>query len=85
MVVSINPETNDNDFKLLLKDTVISLQQEAIREQDKYLLLNGNKLENKVVDVMNKKAKGTPFENSIELISGQRFPDIIANRFYGVE
>jgi len=28
---------------------------------------------------------GTPFENSIELISGQRFPDIIANKYYGVE
>jgi hypothetical protein len=27
----------------------------------------------------------TPFENSIELISGQRFPDIVANKYYGVE
>jgi hypothetical protein len=42
-------------------------------------------LENVVAEVMTEKAKGTPFENSIELISGQKFPDIIANKFYGVE
>lgn len=30
-------------------------------------------------------AKGTPFEDSIELIPGQRFPDIIAKKYYGVE
>lgn len=85
MVVSINPEPNKHDFKLLLSNTLESLQKEATREQDKYIVLNGSKLENKVADMMNENAKGTPFENSIELISGQRFPDIIANNFYGVE
>lgn len=30
-------------------------------------------------------AIGTFFENSIELIGGQKFPDIIANKYYGVE
>jgi hypothetical protein len=30
-------------------------------------------------------AQGTTFENSIELIGGQRFPDIIAKKYYGIE
>ena len=30
-------------------------------------------------------AEGTPFENTIELIGGQKFPDIIAKKYYGIE
>lgn len=85
MVVSINTEPNRPEFQLLLNNTLTELRKEAQYHQDKYLALNGSKLENEVVDVMRYCAKDTPFENSIELISGQRFPDIIANNFYGVE
>jgi len=69
----------------LLDNTIQTLQFESKKNQTKYLDLLGNKLENVVADAMNENAKGTPFENSIELISGQKFPDIIANKFYGVE
>ncbi|EAQ50870.1 hypothetical protein [Leeuwenhoekiella blandensis] len=34
---------------------------------------------------MSELAIGTPFENSIELIGGQKFPDIVAKKFYGIE
>ncbi len=30
-------------------------------------------------------SKNTPFENTIELISGHKFPDIVAKKIYGVE
>ena len=30
-------------------------------------------------------AVGTVFENSIELIGGQKFPDIVAKKYYGIE
>ena len=30
-------------------------------------------------------AIGTSFENSIELIGGQKFPDIVAKKYYGIE
>jgi hypothetical protein len=30
-------------------------------------------------------AIGTAFENSIELIGGQKFPDIVAKKYYGIE
>lgn len=66
-------------------NTLQTLDVESKKNQDKYLALLGNKLENVVADVMADRAKGTPFENSIELISGQKFPDIIANKYYGIE
>lgn len=85
MVVSINPEPNREVFQLLLNNTIDFLKSDSKKKQEEYQKLLGNKLEDAVADVMIEKAKGTPFENSIELISGQRFPDIIANNYYGVE
>ncbi len=85
MVISLNPEPNKLIFQSLLEDTVKTLDLEAKKNQDKYLNLLGQKLEDVVADVMSQTAIGTPFENSIELISGQKFPDIVANKYYGVE
>ncbi len=85
MVVSTNPEPIGKAFQLLLDSTIKTLEQASKRNQKEYLGYLGNKLEHVIADVMTDQAVGTPFENSIELISGQRFPDIIANKFYGVE
>ena len=43
------------------------------------------KLEPYVGNVMTELAVGTAFENSIEVIGGQKFPDIVAKKFYGIE
>ena len=85
MVVSTNSEPTNDEFNILLNHTLETLTQESKRKENEYLKLLGIKLENKVIDIMSDRAKGTPFENSIELISGQKFPDIIANNYYGVE
>jgi len=85
MVVSKNPEPNSEVFQLLLNSTLNSLAVDSKKRQKEYLSFIGNKLENVVADVMTTNAIGTPFENTIELISGQRFPDIIAKKYYGVE
>jgi len=68
-----------------LNKTIETLDVQSKKNQKDYLSYIGNKLENVVADVMKNVAIGTPFENSIELISGQKFPDIIANKYYGVE
>ncbi len=85
MVVSVNSKPNLEDFHSLLKKTVSNLEKEALEKTDDYLKLLGRKLEDKVFDLMKANAIGTPFWNSIELISGQKFPDIIAKKYYGVE
>lgn len=85
MLISINKEVENSDFEQLLKITTEKLQTISVKETDRYLKLLGNKLEGEVYDVMCSCSENTPFEGTIELISGQKFPDIIANNFYGVE
>jgi hypothetical protein len=85
MVVSLNPAPSKEVFQLLLNNTLETLESESKLKQELYLTTLGTKLEDVVAEIMTDKAKGTPFENSIELIGGQKFPDIIANKYYGVE
>lgn len=85
MVVSINPEPHKNEFNKLLNSTIIELNKHAQKFPNKLRKLTGSKLEPYVKDIMTDFAVGSHFENSIELISGQKFPDIVANKYYGVE
>lgn len=85
MVVSVNPIPKKEQFQLLLDNTLTVLSEESKKKENEYLGLLGNKLENVVADIMKQNAVGTDFESSIELISGQKFPDIIAKKYYGVE
>lgn len=85
MVISVNSEPSIIEFQSLLSKAVDTLRSNANKYPEKYCALLGNKLEKEVFDVLDFHAKGTPFEGSIELISGQRFPDIVANKHYGVE
>lgn len=85
MVVSLNPDPHKNEFNELLNSTIIELNKHAVKFPSKIGKLTGNKLEPYVKDVMTDLAIGSHFENSIELISGQKFPDIVANKYYGVE
>jgi hypothetical protein len=85
MVVSVNPVPTKEQFQSLLDITLLALSKQSKENEKKYLELLGNKLEGVVADIMKENAKDTDFENSIELISGQKFPDIIAKKYYGVE
>lgn len=85
MVVSVNSEPHKSEFNLLLNSTITELNSHAKQSPRKIEQLRGNKLEPYVCDVMTDLAIGTQFENSIELIGGQKFPDIVAKKFYGIE
>lgn len=85
MVVSVNSEPHKNEFNALLNSTIIELNAHAKKSPKKIEQLKGNKLEPYVGDVMTELAVGTAFENSIEVIGGQKFPDLIANKYYGIE
>lgn len=85
MVVSVNSEPSKNEFSLLLNSTIEELNTHAKKSPKKIEQLRGHKLEPYVGAVMTELAVGTAFENSIEVIGGQKFPDIIAKKFYGIE
>jgi hypothetical protein len=85
MIVSVNSHPNRNEFDLLLNLTISELNIHAQKTSKKMATLFGRNLEPYVRDVMTDLAVGTPFENSIELIGGQKFPDIVAKKYYGIE
>lgn len=85
MIVSVNSDPNKRDFDLLLKSTISELNVRAKSSSKKVATLLGRSLEPYVKDVMTDLAIGTAFENSIELIGGQKFPDIVAKKYYGIE
>lgn len=85
MIVSVNSDPNRSEFDLLLGATINELNVHAKKSSKKVATLLGRNLEPYVKDVMTDLAVGTVFENSIELIGGQKFPDIVAKKYYGIE
>lgn len=85
MIISENSKPSINDFRSLMQATDLLLNTEAANKQEYYSKRNGTELEIDVFEALKRCAVSTPFENSISLISGAAFPDIIANKYYGVE
>lgn len=85
MIISANSEPNRHEFNLLLNTTIKELNNHAVKSPKKIETLLGRNLEPYVKDVMSDIAIGTAFENSIELIGGQKFPDIVAKKYFGIE
>jgi hypothetical protein len=85
MIVSVNSEPHKSEFDALLNSTIAELNACAMKSPKLFEQLRGSKLEPYVCDMMTDLAIGSQFENSIELIGGQKFPDIVAKKFYGIE
>ena len=85
MIVSVNPHPPLSEFQKLMFQTDRLLNADALKRPKYYATRGGNPLEDDVKEALVESAKGTAFENTIEKISGQRFPDIIAAKYYGVE
>ena len=85
MIVSVNSDPHRSEFDVLLSSTIDELNIHAKNSSKKIATLLGRNLEPYVKDVMTDLAVGTVFENSIELIGGQKFPDIVAKKHYGIE
>lgn len=85
MIISVNSDPNRSEFDTLLGNTISELNIQAQKSSKKVATLIGRNLEPYVRNVMADLAVGTPFENSIESIGGQKFPDIVAKKYYGIE
>lgn len=85
MIISTNKEPSLEEFELLCKRMCEYMNKKAKEKPTYYLSKGAQKLELEVKEALDIAAQGTEFENTIEIISGQRFPDIVAARYYGVE
>jgi hypothetical protein len=84
MIISENKEPNLEEFKQLVY-TANDILNSEIAPTLNTIEHAGRNLEGVVLTAMNQAAKGTKFEGTLDLISGQKFPDIVAGKFYGVE
>lgn len=73
------------EFESLCEAACRWMNEKAVREPDYYLSKGGKQLEREVEYALNQVAEDTPFEGQIEVISGQRFPDIVICGCYGIE
>ena len=85
MIISNNPIPSTHEFIQLLTHTVDFLNEDALKNPVQYKNLNSDYLEDIVFEVLNLKAAETQFAGSIQLVSGHKFPDIVAQRYFGVE
>lgn len=73
-------------FVDLMDRTERILNTEALARPDEYKHLNSSTLESCAFQKIRMACANSPFNaDEVELISGQRFPDIIADRYYGIE
>lgn len=85
MIISVNPNPSLAEFKALMEKTDRILNKDALARPNYYATRSGNPVEDDVKSALDESSKGTAFAGTIEKVSGQRFPDIVAAKLYGVE
>lgn len=85
MIISTNKTPSLEEFEILCNKMCEYMNDKALKEPDYYLSKGAQKLEPEVKAALDVVSKGTKFENTIEIISGQRFPDIVVGKYYGIE
>ena len=85
MIISINRYPSLAEFESLVSAATIALNNDAAYRSAYYLTRNGHLLEEDVVNTLKATSVGSPFEGTIHRISGQKFPDIVAAKYYDVE
>ena len=85
MIFSENTKPELAEFRRLMAAMDRALNADAAVRESYYQGRSGNPLEDDVLSAVRDCAKGTSFEGTIHKVSGQRFPDIVAKRYYGIE
>lgn len=73
-------------FDSLMSKTERIMNQNAVNNPNAYRSISPNDLEKCSLDTIKTACANTPFNpNEVVLISGHRFPDIVAEQYYGIE
>lgn len=85
LVISTNREPNHDDFTDLMRRSTLRLNDLVKSNESAYVKAGYEIVEQMVCSMMTECAKGTPFEDTIRLVSGHKFPDILAGHYFGTE
>ena len=84
-VYNKNKQIALQEFDLFMNKTNTYMNKLA-QDTNYYVGCDSKQLEKEVLSAMKEQCKGTSFlPDDIQLVSGQRFPDIIASKHFGVE
>ena len=73
-------------FSNLMSKTELILNDDAKSNPDIYKRMTAFELENYSVEKIKLACSDTPFNpNEVKLVSGHKFPDIVAEKYYGIE
>ncbi len=76
----------DAAFAELMSRTEATMNRRAKEQIQEYKNLSAGELEHVSRDTVKESCCGTPFNpENVILVSGQKFPDILADKYYGVE
>lgn len=73
------------EFESLCQAACRGMNEKAALDPAYYLLKGGRQLEEEVERALNQAAENTPFQGRIQVVSGQKFPDIVVCGYYGIE
>lgn len=85
LVVSTNRACAYECFEDLMTKSTRRLNELALANGERYIGMSPTDVEYLVRDAMVGCAVGTPFEGTIRLLSGHKFPDIVAGKYFGTE
>src|SRR3989338_6476072 len=85
MIISKNADADHASFEELLKNAKSDIETEVKKSPKDFVNKSSSNFEEDVYHSLLKSSTGTPFEGSIQLVIGHRFPDIVAKKYYGVE
>ena len=85
MIISQNRDPSLDEFKDLVDNATLMLNEDAKINTGYFLTRNAQLLEKDVYTALKSCAVNTKFQDKITIVSGQKFPDIIADKYYGVE
>jgi len=85
MIITERIDKEQRDFEKILNKAHLIINGESQKNPSLFYNKNANQFEFDVYEAMCEASKKSVFDKTIELISGHKFPDIIAKKFYGVE
>lgn len=85
MIISDNRKSELYQFEKICKDAEEYMNMVAVKDPAYYISKSAQKLEPEVLSALKYVYRGTNFQDTIRIESGLKFPDIVVNRYYGVE
>jgi len=85
MIISKKNDAQASVFESLLDTSRKIITSRSQKDLQLFQERTSAQFEEDVFNSMCQSSKGTIFHNSIELVSGHKFPDIVARKYFGVE